>query len=363
MSGGVDSSVAAAVLMEKGYEVIGITMKLHEYADTGGGSNDRSCCDLESYNDAARVCHKLGIPHYVIDLVEEFRRDVIDNFVDEYISGRTPNPCVLCNTKLKWDYLYKRAVDLEAGWIATGHYARLVHSPGEEPRLLRGTDPFKDQSYALWGIKREQLARTLFPLGDMSKSEAREVARRFGLLNAEKAESQDICFIPDGDYGSFLKHYAADRMSNILPGDIIDGEGRIVGQHRGLPYYTIGQRRGLNVALGQPVYVNRIDHENNRIEIGYDSDLARGGLIAGAFNWLIDIPVDVLYCEAAIRYHDKGSGCRVVTTGDGISLVFDKPRRAVTPGQSVVLYRDDRVLGGGIINRDINVEADADAKG
>jgi tRNA-uridine 2-sulfurtransferase len=353
MSGGVDSSVAAAVLLEQGYDVIGITMKLHEYADTGDGANDRSCCDLESYNDAARVCHKLGVPHYVIDLVSEFRKDVIDNFVDEYLGGRTPNPCVLCNTKLKWEYLYSKAMDLEASWIATGHYAQIVHSADGGSQLLRGSDPFKDQSYALWGIKREQLSKTLFPIGDISKAEAREIARRFKLLNAEKAESQDICFVPDGDYGSFLKRYAPGKMRSIESGEILDKDGQVVGEHRGLPFYTIGQRRGLNIAMGKPVYVNKINYEKNQLEIGNEDDLKRQGLLAGAFNWLIEYPQDVLYCHAAIRYHDKGSACRVEANSKEIRLIFDEPKKAITPGQSVVLYDGDRLLGGGIINRSL----------
>lgn len=355
MSGGVDSSVAAALLVEQGLEVVGVTMKLHGHAETGAARPDRACCDLSAYSDARRVCDRLGVPHLVVDLVEEFRREVMDDFAAEYAAGRTPNPCVLCNTKLKWEHLERRARDLGAGWLATGHYARVIHREGGS-ELRRGVDPAKDQSYALWGVPRERLARTLLPLGGLAKSEVRERARELGLATAEKAESQDICFVPDGDYGRFLRHHAPEAMAAHGPGEIVGPDGEVVGLHRGLPYYTVGQRRGLGVALGRPVYVRRLEPENNRVVLADDEGLFQRRLLATKLNWLVDAPTGELACRGAIRYHDAGSACRVRLEGDGARVEFDEPRRAIAPGQSLVLYDGDRVLGGGVIVRALDDE-------
>lgn len=350
MSGGVDSSVAAALLVEQGWEVVGATMKLHGHAETGAARPDRACCDLSAYADARRVCDRLGVPHRTIDLVDEFRREVMDDFAAEYLAGRTPNPCVLCNTKLKWEHLERRARDLGAGWLATGHYARVLHGPGGA-ELRRGVDPAKDQSYALWGIPRERLERTLLPLGGLSKAEVRERARALGLATAEKPESQDICFVPDGDYGRFLRHHAPEAMAACEEGELVGPDGAVIGRHRGLPYYTVGQRRGLGVALGRPVYVRRLEPETNRVFLADDGDLHRRRLVARRLNWLVDPPAGEWDCKGAVRYHDGGAPCRVRLEGGEAVVEFGTPRRAIAPGQSLVLYDGDRVLGGGIIAR------------
>jgi tRNA-uridine 2-sulfurtransferase len=348
MSGGVDSSLAAALLVEQGWEVVGVTMKLHGYADTGQLRPDRACCDLSAYADARRVCDRLGVPHLVVDLVEEFRREVLDDFAAEYLAGRTPNPCVRCNTRLKWEHLERRARSLGAGWLATGHYAR-VFAGADGAELHRGLDSAKDQSYALWGLPRERLERTLLPLGGLGKAEVRERARGLGLATADKAESQDICFVPDGDYGAFLRHHAPEAMAAGAGGELIGPDGAVAGHHRGLAHYTVGQRRGLGRAFGRPVYVRALDPATNRVLLGEEQDLYGRDLVAERVNWLIDPPGEPFRCLGAIRYQDRGSACVVQAEGSRLRLRFDEPRRAITPGQSLVLYAGSRVLGGGII--------------
>ncbi len=349
MSGGVDSSVAAALLLEEGYEVVGVTMKLFDYSDSGGARAERSCCDLRAFNDARRVCDRLEIPYYVLDLRESFRSEVLDDFVDEYMEGRTPNPCIRCNTRIKWEHLYRRAEVLEAGWIATGHYARIERLEDGSRALLRARNAEKDQSYALWGLRREQLPRTLFPLGSLSKPEVRRIARRLGLANAGRPESQDICFVPDGDYGAFLRRRAPSRLAAVPDGEIVDERGKVLGRHRGFPYYTVGQRRGLNLALGSPVYVTRIDAGRNRVSVAPEEGLQRRGLEASSVNWLVDPPRGGFRCRGAIRYRDPGASCTARWSDGVLSVEFDRPRRAITPGQSLVLYDGERLIGGGII--------------
>ena len=348
MSGGVDSSVAAALLAEEGYEVVGMTMELHGHADTGLASVERSCCDLRAYQDARRVCDRLGVPHVVLDLKEEFRREVMDVFAAEYFAGRTPNPCVLCNTRLKWEHLWRRAELAEARWVATGHYAR-VAGEGGGSRLLRAARPEKDQSYALWGVRRERLERTLFPLGGLEKADVRRLARALDLPVADKAESQDICFVPDGDYGRFLRHHDPAGAGQCREGDLVGPDGALLGRHPGIAHFTIGQRRGLGVALGRPHYVSRIEADTGRVHLAEEDALYHRALRADGLNWLVDEPAGELECLAAIRYRDPGSPCRVRVEGGSAEVTFDEPRRAIAPGQCVVFYQGQQVLGGGWI--------------
>ncbi|NOY06484.1 MAG: tRNA 2-thiouridine(34) synthase MnmA, partial [Chlorobi bacterium] len=286
MSGGVDSSVAAALLVEQGYDVIGITIKTHNYEDAGAvPHNPHSCCSLEGINDARAVCMRLGIPHYVVDFSRRFNREVIDRFTEEYLEGRTPNPCVLCNREIKWDALYAKAVSLGASFIAMGHYARVEKDTRTGRHFVRkGVDDEKDQSYALWNVKEEHLAATLLPLGGLTKEEVRREAERFGLLTAGKGESFEICFIPDDDYRRFLRERVAGLAESVSGGDILF-EGKRVGVHDGYPFYTIGQRRGLNIAVGEPVYVTEIRADENVVVVGRAEELLRRACIAREVNW------------------------------------------------------------------------------
>ncbi|MFH0931694.1 MAG: tRNA 2-thiouridine(34) synthase MnmA, partial [Candidatus Zixiibacteriota bacterium] len=312
MSGGVDSSLAAFLLSEsreKGYEVIGITLKLWDYSEVGGDLfKDGRCCSLEAMDDARNVCQKLGIPHYVLDFKEKFKNKVINNFVEEYKKGRTPNPCIVCNTEIKWKLLWGKAKELGAKFLSTGHYARIKYS-GDEKRflLLKGVDPHKDQSYALWGLSQENLSKTIFPLGGLTKKEVRELAKKYNLKTAYKEESQEICFVPDNDYQRFLKEWndvASQKFSDqIKPGPIYDLKKKKIGEHKGIPFYTIGQRRGLKVALGKPLYVVKIDPKENAIYVGENEDLFKTTFIVSQLNW-ISIPElkEKLNCSVKIRY-------------------------------------------------------------
>jgi tRNA-specific 2-thiouridylase len=353
MSGGVDSSAAAALLAEQGYNLIGLTIKTYNYEEVGGNNGREStCCSLDGINDARMVAAKLGFPHYILDFSEKFGKSVIDNFVDEYLQGRTPNPCVICNRRIKWEEFIQKATGLGADFIATGHYAkvRLDESSGRYI-LSRGRDSTKDQSYALWGLTQHSLSRTMFPLGDMKKSEVREFSEKAGLRTAHKPESYEICFIPDNDYERFLKE-RIPALKNLDGGEIVRG-GTVVGRHRGFPFYTIGQRRGVGIATGEPVYVTKIDHKNNVIEVGVEDELMRRVLIARDVN-LIKVSTlnGGLRVRAKIRYKDEGSLARVYHMEEGlVKVVFDEPKRAITSGQSVVFYDSDEVVGGGVIDR------------
>ncbi len=355
MSGGVDSSVAACLLAEQGYEVIGITMKTWDYDMAGLGKSSKKetgCCSLESINDARSVAVANGFLHYTIDFREDFGEAVIDYFKDEYLHGRTPNPCVMCNTKVKWDSLLQRARLLGADYIATGHYARVQKLDGRY-RLFKGKDTNKDQSYVLWGISQEALAHTIFPLADLTKPEVRDLARKFGLKVADKGESYEICFIPDNDYERFLKETIPTLERDVMGGKILDKAGRELGKHRGYPFYTIGQRKGLGITTPEPVYVTEIHYETNTIVVGKDEDLLHDGLIANQVNWIAFSELNApIRCEAKIRYKDKPEPCTVSREQNHTVLVkFDQPKRAITPGQAIVFYNGDEVLGGGFIQQ------------
>lgn len=353
MSGGVDSSVAAAMLATEGHEVIGITIKTYAYEDVGGNNgNESSCCSLDGINDARAVAAQFGFPHYVLDFSEPFADAVIEDFVAEYMRGRTPNPCVICNRKIKWEELIRKADALGADYVATGHYAGLRRIP-ETGRYVvsRGRDSGKDQSYALWALTQESLARTLFPLGAYTKPEVRALGTRLGLAVAGKGESFEICFIPDNNYERFLKERIPGLEQKVAGGEIIR-DGRVVGQHRGFPFYTIGQRRGIGVAVGEPIYVTGIDPGNNRVEIGNEKTLYRSGLIARDLNMMkYERCPSGLRVNVRIRYKDEGGVGSAEQLPEGkLRVVFDEPRRAITPGQSAVLYEGDDLVGGGVID-------------
>ncbi len=351
MSGGVDSSVAAALLLEQGYNVIGVTMKTYDFDHVGGNiGNETSCCGLDAFNDARMVAVKLGIPHYVVDFTEQFGREVIDNFVDEYLQGRTPNPCIICNREIKWGTLLRKAESLGASYIATGHYARIAYDEkSHRYGILRPRDKNKDQTYALWGLSQYALGKTIFPIGELTKPEVRSLATRYGLKTADKEESFEICFVADNDYRRFLKERLPDIEERYADGDIVF-DGKIVGRHRGFPHYTIGQRSGIG-AHGERVYVTDIDAETNRVRIGRNNDLLHRALIAKEVNFVgIEKPEKEMHIHAQVRYKDTPSAATMIPEPDGhIRVVFDEPKRAITPGQSVVMYDGERLVGGGVI--------------
>ncbi|MDD5594298.1 MAG: tRNA 2-thiouridine(34) synthase MnmA [Candidatus Margulisbacteria bacterium] len=346
MSGGVDSSVAAALLKEEGYDLIGTTMALY----CSAASSDRGCCSASAAADAKKIAEQLDFPHYTLNFKDEFKHFVIDNFIEEYKSGRTPNPCVRCNQFLKFDRLLQKARELGVDLIATGHYARAVAGP----RLLKGLDPKKDQSYVLYRMNREQLAHTLFPLGDLTKAEVRKKAKEFGLAVAEKPESQEICFVEDDDYAGFLKKEAPELVKS---GEIIDKQGKVVGRHEGIAFYTIGQRKGIGAHKGEPKYVIGIDQTKNRVIIGDDKDTLKSELVANNVSLIggwVDGWLDgkaEMKVKAKIRYNSAEADAVVRWLGGSVVRVeFAKPQRAVTPGQSVVFYKGEEVIGGGIID-------------
>ncbi len=359
MSGGVDSSVAAALLREEGHDVIGMTIKTYNYEDIGGNlKHDTSCCSLDGINDARRVASRLKIAHYVTDMTEEFGREIIDYFTDTYLTGETPNPCVKCNREIKWAAMLRKADQLGCEFIATGHYARLRNENG---RIIvsKSADSTKDQTYALWSVREEHLHRTLFPLQNYTKAEARMVAEKHGLSVAKKQESYEICFVQDNDYRRFLKDRLAGDAEGGIPHALSGGEfvlnGEVVGQHDGVPFYTVGQRKGLGLSIPShpaPLYVTGLDVVNNQVHLGDDEELFGTELTAHSVNLIkyTTLPERGLRITAKIRYKDEGAPATVLPLeGDRIRVTFDAPRRAITPGQSVALYEGDDLVGGGII--------------
>lgn len=361
MSGGVDSSVAAHLLVRQGHEVIGLFMRHGESTSTCSTEkpNDilpvisrasvhkQGCCTASDAADARRVADRLGIDFYALDFRDEFGR-IIDYFVDEYQSGRTPNPCIACNNWIKFGALWDYAEGVSADYIATGHYARLRNAPDGHPALLRGRDADKDQSYVLFGIERSVLPKLLFPVGDYRKQDIRSMAREVGLAVADKRDSQEICFVPDGDHTAFIQNRTgADDHS----GDIVTTDGTVVGHHDGVERFTIGQRKGLRVALGEPHFVIDIDPESRRVVVGRREQLACSALTADRVNWLVDRPRESFDCVAQIRYNSAASPARVIPNGDGhIDVEFAEPQFGVAPGQAVVCYDGDRILGGAWIS-------------
>ena len=346
MSGGVDSSVAAYLTQKAGYECIGCTMKLYDDPETvRDGSH--TCCTLDDVEDARSVAQKLGMNYYVFNFKDGFREKIIDKFVCAYENGLTPNPCIDCNRYMKFDKLFERAEILGCEKIVTGHYARIVKK-GNRFALLKAPDESKDQSYVLYSLSQERLAKVLLPIGDLTKAETRKIAQENGFINSQKPDSQDICFVPDGDYAGVIRSLTGKEYPE---GDFVLKSGEVLGRHRGIIRYTRGQRRGLGIAYSEPLYVLRVEKETNRVVLGSNSDLFSRKLVAGDFIWTCGIiPEKPIACKAKIRYKHKEQPCKAQVLPDGsVEVEFDEPQRAITPGQACVLYDGDEVLGGGTI--------------
>ena len=353
MSGGVDSSVALLKIIEMGYDAIGVTMKLWEYRDVGGNLlEDSNCCSVGAINNAKLVCDRMNVPHYTIDFTDVFQKTVIDNFAGEYLKGRTPNPCVRCNSFVKWDAFIDQADKLGATYIATGHYANIQHT-NELSILKKGKDPLKDQAYVLWGIPAHTLSRTLFPLGNLTKEEVREIARRNQLETAEIPESMEICFVADNNYKRFLKDYSPTQTAKIGVGDIVDELGEVIGKHSGYTDYTIGQRKGLGLSNPEPRYVSRIDPASNQITVGKKNSLSNNTCYVSEINWLVTNISFPRTVNAQIRYNSPVIEAKLSQEDNQVLVKFAEPQTAITPGQSIVFYEDDIVLGGGIIEKNI----------
>src|SRR5690606_19276737 len=351
MVGSVDSSVAAVMLHEQGYEVIGLTMKTWDYASSGSSSKETGCCSLDSINDARALAVSYGFPHYILDIRGEFGDFVIDNFVDEYLAGRTPNPCVLCNTHIKWEALLKRADKLDCEFIATGHYANIRQQDNGRYVISKGKDTHKDQSYVLWGVSQENLARTQFPLGSFTKMEIRQMAADIGQLElANQSESYAICCLPDNDYRALLRHGVDDIDERIGRGIFVLTDGAVVGRHQGYPYYTVGQRKGLGIALGRPIFVTQILPESNTVVLGDEHELQRQEAYVKNVNLVkyssITQPIDAV---TKIRYKDAGMTSTIVQEGDRVKVDFHHAVKGIAPGQSAVFYEGDDLLGGGFL--------------
>ena len=353
MSGGIDSTVAALMLNDAGYEVVGLTMKTWDYASSGSSKKETGCCNLDSFNDARMAAVQHGFPHFVLDIREEFGDFVIDNFVEEYMAGRTPNPCVMCNTHIKWRALLKRADALDCEFIATGHYGKIRQHDNGRYVISKGADETKDQSYVLWGLQQDLLKRTMLPLGKFRKTEIRQMAHDFGYPElAKKAESYEICFVPDNDYRGFLKKKVAGLESQLAGGNFIDKSGKILGKHKGYPFYTIGQRKGLDIALGKPAYVTSILPETNTIVLGDEEDLDQQEMTVSQLNMIkYDQIPEGMEAMTKIRYKSAPSLSVLQPHGNEVKVTFYEQVKSIAPGQSAVFYEGDDVVGGGIIRQ------------
>lgn len=349
MSGGVDSSVAAYLLKEQGYDVIGVTMQIWEDEEQQRTEENGGCCGLSAVDDARRVADRLEIPYYVMNFKQEFQEKVVDYFVEEYLAGRTPNPCIACNRYVKWESLLKRSMEIGADYIATGHYARIAKLPNGRFAIRNSVTARKDQTYALYNLTQFQLAHTLMPIGEYEKDQVRRIAQEAGLPVAAKPDSQDICFVPDGDYAAFLKKKAGERMPG--EGDFVTRDGTVLGKHKGITHYTIGQRKGLGLSMGEPVFVSELRPKTNQVVVGEEPQVFKKELLCDHLNFMgmedLEEPRRVW---AKVRYAHKGQWCRIERQGrDLIRVEFEEPVRAITPGQAVVFYEGEYVLGGGII--------------
>ena len=348
LSGGVDSSVAAYLLKEQGYDVIGVTMQIWQEEDSCTVEENGGWCGLSAVEDARRVAQKLDIPYYVMNFRKEFQKQVIDYFTREYLEGRTPNPCIACNRYVKWESLLKRSLEIGADYIATGHYARVEQLPNGRYAIRNSVTAKKDQTYALYNLTQEQLARTLMPVGAYTKDEIRKIAEEVGLLVAHKKDSQEICFVPDNDYAGFIKNSTG---KTIPKGNFVLADGKVIGEHQGIIHYTIGQRKGLNLSMGHPVFVTKIRPDRNEVVIGENEDLFVNTLICDRVNFMAMEGLDgEVRLKAKIRYNHPGAECVISPAEDGkVRVTFDQPQRAITPGQAVVFYQGEYVAGGGII--------------
>ena len=350
MSGGIDSTVAAMMLHEQGYEVVGITMKTWDYASAGGSKKETGCCSLDSINDARQVAVNMGFHHFIVDIRDEFGDYVIDNFVEEYIAGRTPNPCVLCNTHIKWNALLKRADAMDCEFIATGHYA-IIKEMNDRKFISKGRDDRKDQSYVLWGLTQECLERSSFPLGTYSKSKIRQMDKNFGYEElSKKAESYEICFVPDNDYRGFLKRRVPDLEERVKGGTFVNASGDILGTHDGYPFYTIGQRKGLGGGFKTPMFVTEILPDSNTVVLGEIDELIRNGMTVSQINLMkYESLIEGQESVTQVRYNDKGVMSSLHGEGENIRVEFYANVKGIAPGQSAVFYEGDDVIGGGII--------------
>ncbi len=358
MSGGIDSTVTAVMLAEEGYEVVGITMKTWDYETSGGSKKETGCCSLDSINDARTIAVQYGIHHMILDIREEFGDFVINNFVDEYIAGRTPNPCVLCNTHIKWEALLKRANMLDCEFIATGHYAN-VRQENNRYVISKGKDENKDQSYVLWGLSQASLAKTRFPMGQYRKPEIKQMAIDMGFTElAKKSESYEICFVPDNDYRGFLKRRDPGLEARVDGGNFVLTDGRIIGKHKGYPFYTVGQRKGLEIAVGEPLFVVEIKPETNTVVLGKIEDLNRNGMWVRGLNMVkyasLTEPMEAL---TKIRYKDAGSLSTITQEGNRMKIEFHSEVKAIAPGQSAVFYEENDLIGGGWIESGFQIQA------
>ena len=349
MSGGVDSSVAAMLLKKQGYDVIGVTMQIWQDEETAVQEENGGCCGLSAVDDARRVADQLEIPYYVMNFKKEFKDWVMDDFVQEYFRGRTPNPCIRCNRYVKWEALLPRSLAIGGDYIATGHYAKVVQLENGRYTLKKAPSR-KDQTYALYNLTQEQLSKTIMPVGDYTKDEIRRMADEIGLAVASKPDSQDICFIPDGNYQKFLYEYTGKKLPQ---GNFVDQSGKVIGVHQGITHYTIGQRKGLNLSMGHPVFVTEIRPETNEVVIGENKDVFKSSLVASDVNWMSipdPAPGEKVRVHAKVRYAHQGADATVYMTEDGnLICEFDEPQRAITPGQALVMYDGDYVVGGGVI--------------